>query len=125
MTMQELIEILEQVKQGRKIPGLVAKKVYTFKGFSEHTGKGRYPHLRGTKVIVIQSNERRIPNKALFLEPLLLLVNSDPSELRFGKLPPEYIDRYHSGDTRGIPNLYDCEGHYKALARYIKSITKR
>jgi len=125
MTKQELIEILEQVKHGQQIPGTVARKFYTFKGSAEYTGKGRYPHLKGTRVIVLQSNERRIPNIALFLEPLLLFVNSDPSRLRFGKLPLEYIEQYRSGDPQGIPNLYDCESHYKSLARYIQERIKR
>ncbi len=124
MTKQGLIEILEQVHQDQKIAGTVAGKLYTFKGFAGYSGKGRYPHLRGTRVVVLQSDERKRRNIALFLEPLLLFVNSDSSSLTHGKLPDEYIAIYCSGDPQGIPNLYDCEGHYKSLARYIQELRR-
>jgi hypothetical protein len=55
MTKQELIEILEQVNQDQRIPGTVAGKFYAFKGLGWHTGNGRYPHLKETIVIVLQS----------------------------------------------------------------------
>jgi hypothetical protein len=123
MTKQELIQILERVSPGQNIPGMVTGKSYMFKGFAEYTGKGRYPHLRGTRVIALQSNGRKRPNTALFLEPLLLFVNADPNDLRHGGLPLDYIDQYRSGDPQGIPNLYEFEGSYKSLARYIRGLT--
>jgi hypothetical protein len=124
MTKQELIEILEQVSQDQKIAGTIPRKLYTFKGFGDYSGKGRYPHLKGTRVIVLQADERKRTNIALFLEPLLLFVNSDPSTLSHGKLPDEYIEQYRSGAPQGIPNLYDCEGYYKSFARFIQKRRK-
>ncbi len=123
MTKQELIEVLKEVKEGDRILGAVAGKYYTFKGIEKYSGKGRYPHFKGIEVVVLQSDKRKRRMITLFLEPLLLLVNADLQELRYGRLPEEYIDQYWSGDSRGIPNLYEYESHYKSLARYVKGLT--
>ena len=123
MTMQELIEVLKEVKKGDRISGTVAGKFYTFKGIEKYSGKGRYPHFKGIEVVVLQSDKRKRRMIVLFLEPLLLLVNADLQALRYGRLPEDYVDQYWSGGSRDIPNMYEYESHYKSLARYIKKLT--
>ena len=59
MTKQELIEVLREVKEGDRISGTVAGKFYTFKGIEKYSGKGRYPHLKGIEVVVLQSDKRK------------------------------------------------------------------
>lgn len=124
MTKQELIEALKDLKESARIKGTVAGKFYTFKGVEKYSGKGRYPHLKGIEVVVLQSNQRKRQMIILFLEPLLLLVNADLQELRYGSIPQDYLRQYWGGDSRALPNLYEYESHYKSLARHIKGLTK-
>lgn len=123
MTKLELIEVLKELKGGDRISGTLAGKFYTFKGIEKYSGKGRYPHLKGIEVVVLQSDKRKQRMIILFPEPLLLLVNADLQELRYGRLAQDYIHQCWSGDSRGIPNLYEYESHYKSLARHIKRLT--
>ena len=117
------MKTLGQLNIGEKISGTAVGKFYTFAGIQKYSGRGRYPHLKGKDVIVIQSNERKRWVMILFLEPLLMLLNADFEDLRHGKLPADYIKHFRSGDPRRIPNIYEYESHYKSIARYIKGLT--
>ena len=122
MTKQQLIKTLNQISQGKPIPGTIAGKSYKFKGIQKYSGRGRYSNLKGRDVIVLQSAERK-RSIILFFTPLLLLVNSDSKDLTYGNLPIAYIQKFRSGDMNGIPNIYEYESHYKSLARYIQRLT--
>ncbi len=123
MTKAQLIETLGQLKIGQKIPGTLFKKTYCFSGVQKYPGRGRFAHLKGKDVVVLHSNERKKSKIILFFEPLYILVNSNIEDITFGHLPPEYIEKYRSGDSQGIPNIYEYESHYKSLARYLKNLT--
>lgn len=123
MTEDELLKTLNRLEIGKKIPGTVSGKKYTFAGIREYPGRGRYAHLKGTAVIVLRSAERKRSDIILFFQPLLVLVNSKTSELGFWKLPTTYSDQFRSGENLGIPNLWEYESRYKSLARYIKRLT--
>jgi hypothetical protein len=105
------------------IPGTVNGKFYKCKGIQKYSGRGKFSHLKGTDVIVLESKQRKRPI-ILFLEPLLLFVNSDSKDLDFGRLPIKYIEEYRNGKTSEIPNLYEYESHYKSLARYIQRLSE-
>ena len=123
MTKQQLIKALNQISLGETIPGTIAGKSYKFKGIQKYSGRGRYSNLKGKDVINLKSVERK-RSIILFLAPLLSLVNSASKDLTYGNLPIAYIEKFHSGDTKGIPNLYEYESHYKSLARYIQRLAK-
>ena len=125
MTKQELIKVIEQIDKDIKIPGAIAGKFYSFLGIKKYSGRGRFHQLQGEEVIVIQSGERKRSRIMLFLDPLLLMVNADIGDIQYGKLPHEYIKKYRRGLLKGIPNLYEYESHYKAIARYIKNIDQQ
>lgn len=122
MTKQQLIKALNQISLGEKIPGTIAGKSYKFKGVQEYSGRGRYSNLKGRDVIILQSSERK-RSIILFLAPLLSLANSDSKDLTYGNLPITYLEKFRSGDYKGIPNIYEYESHYKSLARYIQRLT--
>ena len=121
MTKHQMLNILTQVNDGEMIPGTVNGKFYTFKGIQEYSGRGKFSHLKGAAGVILESKQRKRPI-ILFLEPLLLFVNSDSKDLDFGRLPIKYIEEYRNGKTSEIPNLYEYESHYKSLARYIKRL---
>ena len=124
MTSNQLITIISQIKIGSEIPGTIRGKSYSFGGIQKYKPRGRYSYLDGTEVVVLHSNERKNARIILFLEPLLLFVNATESKLSHGQLPSSYIEAYRSGDTQGIPNIYEYESHYKSLARYIKKLIR-
>ena len=123
MTKQQLIKSLNQISLGETIPGAIAGKSYKFKGVQEYSGRGKYSNLKGKDVIILQS-VRRKRSIILFLAPLLSLVNSASKDLTYGNLPIAYLEKFRSGNYKGIPNLYEYESHYKSLARYIHRLTK-
>ena len=116
--------IISQIQIGSEIPGTIRGKSYSFGGIQKYQPRGRYSYLEGTDVVVLHSKERKNARIILFLEPLLLLVNSAKSELSHGHLPSSYIEAYRTGDTQGIPNIYEYESHYKSLARYLKRVIR-
>ena len=118
MQTQELFELLEKIDKGEIIPGTITGKFYIFKGIQKYSGRGRFSNLKGTDVVVLESRERK-GSIILFLEPLLLLLDGDLEDLAYGKLPVGYAKEYYSGEPIEIPNLFEYESHYKALARYI------
>jgi len=124
VTSNQLITIISQIKIGSEILGTIRGKSYSFGGIQKYKPRGRYSYLDGTEVVVLHSNERKNARIILFLEPLLLLVNATESKLSHGHLPSSYIEAYRSGDTQGIPNIYEYESHYKSLARYIKKLIR-
>ena len=124
MTKQQLFNILSKIDNGAMIPGTVNGKFYKFKGIQKYSGRGKFSHLKGTDVIVLESYERK-RSIILFLDPFLLLANSDSRDLDFGRLPIKYIEKYRNGKIPEIPNLYEYESHYKSLARYIKRLTSQ
>ncbi len=123
MTKEQLIKTLNQISLGETIPGTISGKSYKFKGIQKYSGRGRYSNLKGKDVIILQSVERK-RSIILFLAPLLSLVNSASKDLTYGNLPIAYLEKFRSGDYKGIPNLYQYESHYKSLARYIQRLTK-
>jgi hypothetical protein len=121
MTKQQLSNILSKIDDGVMIPGTVNGKFYKFKGIQKYSGRGKFSHLKGADVVILESYERK-RSIILFLEPLLLFVNSDSRDLTFGRLPIKYIEKYRNGKTQEIPNLYEYESHYKSLGRYIQRL---
>ena len=124
MTKTQLSNLLSEIDDSEMIPGTVNGKFYKFKGIQKYSGRGKFSHLKGTDVMVLDSNERK-RSILLFFEPLLSFVNSNPSDLTFGRLPVGYIEKYRNGENKVIPNLYEYESHYKSLARYIQRLTRR
>ena len=123
MTKQQLIKTLNQINQGKMIPGTINGKSYKFKGIQKYSGRGRYFNLKGKDVIILESVERK-RSIILFLAPILTLVNSAYKDLTHGNLPIAYLEKFRSGDFKGIPNIYEYESHYKSLARYVQRLTK-
>ncbi|MCP4116917.1 MAG: hypothetical protein GY737_16240 [Desulfobacteraceae bacterium] len=121
MNLETLMKFLCGMDIGTIIPGAQAGKEYKFGGVSEYSCRGkRYAHLKGKPVIALLSGERKRSRIVLFVSPLLLFVNGTDEELGFGQIPATYYHNYRSGDSPGIPNLYEFESHYKAFARHIK-----
>ena len=121
MENQKLFELLRQIDAGEMIPGTVAGKFYTSKGIQKYSGRGRFSNLKGKDVVVLESRERKRPI-ILFSEPLLLLLDGNSEDLAYGRLPDGYVEKYRTGEPSEIPNLYEYESHYKALARLIKNL---
>lgn len=121
MEERELFKYLRRIDDGEIIPGTVTGKSYAFKGIQKYSGRGKYSSLKGKDVVVLKSQERK-RLIILFLEPLLLLLDGNLEDLAYGRLPVEYVEKYHTGEPTEIPNLFEYESHYKALARHIKNL---
>lgn len=122
MTKDQLSNILGKIDDGAIIPGTIAGKYYKYKGKQSYSGRGKFSKLKGVEVVILQSDDRERAI-ILFLEPILILLSSNYSDLSYGKLPPEYVKRYHNGAAQEIPNIYEYESHYKSLARYVQQLT--
>jgi hypothetical protein len=123
MTEHQLLNIFKQLSQGQMILGTVSGKSYRFKGVRKYSGRGKFHSLKGAVAIILESKQRKRPI-LLFMEPLLLFVNSDPRDISFGRLPIKYIEEYRNDKAPKIPNLYEYESHYKSLARYIQGLSE-
>ena len=121
MEARKLFEYLRKIDVGEIIPGTVTGKYYTFKGIHKYSGRGRFSNLKGTDVVVLGSQKRK-RLIILFPEPLLLLLDGNLEDLDYGRLPVGYAKEYYSGEPSEIPNLFEYESHYKALARHIKKM---
>ena len=124
MDLDTLTSFLGSLTTGTSIAGTQTGKEYRFGGLRSYSGRGRwYAHLKGEPVAVLLSAERKRAEIVIFVAPLLLFVNATDEELGYGRLPQAYYRRYCLPESPEIPNRYEYECHYKALARYIRRVT--
>ena len=124
MKEQNLLKYLGKIDDGESIPATVNGKFYTFKGIQKYSGRGRFSNLKGTHVVVLESKERK-RLIILFFEPLLVFLEGNLEDLDYGRLPEGYVKKYRTGEPNQIPNLFEYESHYKALARHIKNLVSQ
>ena len=117
MTTDDLLKLLSKIRPGSKIVGLQDGKNYKYAGMEPYPTRGKFAHLAGETVVVLQSAERKRKRIILFLEPLLAIVDNHSQKLGYGTRP-FYRCRFRSGQD--YPNLHEYETHYKAMARKLK-----
>jgi hypothetical protein len=123
MNREDLLDFLRDLEIGIRIPGAITGKTFKFGGLKVHSGRGNFPHMKGELMVVLISDARRRPEILLCIDPLLLFVNAKDEELGYGRLPDAYVLKYClEGET--FPNRSQYESHYKAMARYIREVTK-
>jgi len=123
MDLQALTSFLDNLGCDTSIPGTQEGKRYRFGGLRQYSGRGRwFAHLKGRSVAVLVSSERERSEIVLFLQPLLLFVNATEEELGYGRRPRAYYRKYRMPEPPEIPNRYEYESHYKALAKYIRRV---
>ena len=120
MTKKQIERILSRLEPGHRFPGTASGKFYVFGRIQKYKGRGKYAHLNEADVVVLHSEDRKRSKIILFFEPLLVLVNSDQKDLRYGNLPSGYISKFRNGGKAAFPNLHEYESHYKCLARHIQ-----
>ena len=124
MDVEALISFLDNLGRDTSIPGIQGGKRYKYGGLRRYSGRGRwYADLKGQPVAVLLSAARRRPEIVLFVEALLPFVNATDEELGYGRLPQAYYREYCLPESPEIPNRYEYESHYKALARYVRRVT--
>jgi len=122
MRASEICTLLSKLKAGDEIPGALAGKVYKFVKLAQYSGRGRFVHLKGDPIVVLESSVRKRPEITLFMEPLTILLEADADEVTYGRKPRNYFRECHQRKPRGIPNVQDYLCHYKAVARFIRSL---
>lgn len=124
MNRQDLLAFLRDLEIGTRIPGAITGKTFVFGGIKAHSGRGKFPHMKGELVVVLISEVRRRSEILLCIDPLILFVNAKDEELGYGCLPDTYYHKYCL-EVVEFPNQSQYESHYKAMARYIRHSIKK
>jgi hypothetical protein len=121
ITKHNIIFFLEKCETETRIPGLLSRNVFTFIGLEKYPGRGKYAHLKGSDIIIIESEKRNKRARIkLFLDLVVMLSNFSFDEIGYGKIPPAFVALVHAENGPKFPNLYEYERHYVLVARFIK-----
>ena len=119
MNSAQLLERLKAMKPGQAVNGINPGKQYRFGGLEAYSSRGKSPRFDGELVVVLESEDRKRRRIKLFVSVLEYFVRHDGEFLAHGRLPPEYCAKYRAGMNHGVPNLFEYESHYKALALHL------
>lgn len=121
ITKDIIISFLEKCETGTLIPGLLSRNVFTFIGLEKYSGRGKYAHLKGSDILIIESeNRNKRARIKLFLDLVVILANFSIDDIGYGKIPAEFVALEHAENGPAFPNLYEYERHYVLVARFIK-----
>lgn len=118
---REIQSFFSKCERGTIIQGLLPGKNYKYVGCAKYIDKGKYSHLNGTEVIIIESDNRKRKLVKLFLEPLVILSNCSFEQIGYGKIPSEFVELRYAKNEIKYPNILDYEPYYKSVARFIKN----
>jgi hypothetical protein len=121
ITKQNILSFFEKCEPGSQIPGLLERNVFVFVGLEKYPVRGKYSHLKGSDIVIIESANRKQRSRiSLFLDPIVMLANCRLDEIGYGKIPSGFVVLEHAENGPTFPNLFEHYHHYAAVARFIK-----
>jgi len=119
MTEQELMAMLKELPAGTSIPGMVKGKTFLYSGLKRYPSRGKWAHMAGENVVILESMKRKRREMLLFPKPLLFLVNQPAEDFGFGRGPDLHAGGFTPYDGCQYPNMYSYSTYYKCFARYL------
>jgi hypothetical protein len=122
MNKDQLLNKIRKIQPGTRIPGLTPEKAYYFLGCEEYKGRGKFKDLTGVPVVLIKSPDRKRSTIRLFIEPILLFINSKENFLGYGCHPVLKFYEALNEPNQKFPNLFEFSVHYNSFCLFLKSL---
>jgi hypothetical protein len=119
MTDTKLLDTLELIPEGTRIPGLNRGTEYRFAAIGVYQSRGKAPAFDGEKIVTLESSKRRPAKIHLLVSVLATHLADGKKHLRYGRTPPSVVLKYRGIDAPRPPNLSDYTSHYKSMALFL------